>query len=30
MSKVLSARKDRVTAASYAAAWWLVCHVPES
>ena len=30
MSKVLSALKGRVTAASYAAAWWLVCRVPES
>src|SRR5690348_11874050 len=30
MSKVVSALKGRVTAASYAAAWWLVCRVPES
>jgi len=30
MSKVLSALKGRVTAASYATAWWLVCRVPES
>ena len=30
MSNVLSALKGRVTAAAYAAAWWLVCRVPES
>ncbi len=30
MSNVLSTLKGRVTAASYAAAWWLVCRVPES
>jgi KDO2-lipid IV(A) lauroyltransferase len=30
MSKVLSALQGRVTAASYAAAWWLVCRLPES
>jgi KDO2-lipid IV(A) lauroyltransferase len=30
MSKVLSALKGRVTAASYATAWWLVCRMPES
>jgi phosphatidylinositol dimannoside acyltransferase len=30
MSNVLSALKGRVTAASYAAAWWVVCRVPES
>jgi phosphatidylinositol dimannoside acyltransferase len=30
MSNVLSALKGRVTAASYATAWWLVCRVPES
>ena len=29
MSNVLSTLKGRVTAASYAAAWWLVCRVPE-
>jgi KDO2-lipid IV(A) lauroyltransferase len=30
MSNVLSTLKGRVTAASYAAAWWLVCRMPES
>ena len=30
MSNMLSALKGRVTAASYAAAWWLVCRMPES
>jgi lauroyl/myristoyl acyltransferase len=30
MSKVLSALQGRLTAASYALAWWLVCRVPES
>jgi phosphatidylinositol dimannoside acyltransferase len=30
MSKVLSALQGRLTAASYAVAWWLVCRVPES
>ena len=30
MSNVLSALKGRVTAASYATAWWLVCRLPES
>jgi phosphatidylinositol dimannoside acyltransferase len=30
MSNVLSALRGRLTAASYAAAWWLVCRVPES
>jgi KDO2-lipid IV(A) lauroyltransferase len=30
MSNVLPALKGRVTAASYAAAWWLVCRMPES
>ena len=30
MSNVLSALKGSVTAAAYAAAWWLVCRVPES
>src|SRR5690348_14211439 len=30
MSNVLSALRGRVTSASYALAWWLVCRVPES
>ncbi len=30
MSNALSALRGRVTAASYALAWWLACHVPES
>jgi KDO2-lipid IV(A) lauroyltransferase len=30
MSNVLSALKGRLTSASYALAWWLVCRVPES
>jgi KDO2-lipid IV(A) lauroyltransferase len=30
MSNALSALKGRLTAASYAVAWWLVCRVPES
>ena len=30
MSKVLPALQDRLTAAAYALAWWLVCRVPES
>jgi lauroyl/myristoyl acyltransferase len=30
MSNALSALNGRVTAAAYAAAWWLVCRVPES
>ena len=30
MSNLLSALKGRVTAASYALAWWLVCRLPES
>ena len=30
MSNLLSALRGRVTAASYALAWWLVCRLPES
>src|SRR5215469_12663111 len=30
MSNALSALKGRLTSASYAVAWWLVCRVPES
>jgi len=30
MSNVLSTLKGRLTSASYALAWWLVCRVPES
>ena len=30
MSNLLSALKGRLTSASYALAWWLVCRVPES
>src|SRR5260370_23228724 len=30
MSNMLSALKGRLTAASYAFAWWLACRVPES
>jgi lauroyl/myristoyl acyltransferase len=30
MSNALSALKGRLTSASYALAWWLVCRVPES
>ncbi len=30
MSNALSALKGRLTSASYATAWWLVCRVPES
>src|SRR5690348_597657 len=30
MSNLLSAVRGRLTAASYALAWWLVCRVPES
>jgi KDO2-lipid IV(A) lauroyltransferase len=30
MSNVLSALRGRLTSASYALAWWLVCRVPES